>query len=560
MDAKYWDVLAELTDLQVLALAAGGALLSHLYFNRFQPLLGSSFRFAVACSIAFVSTLVTCTPRTYSEINLLYWKSAAVYLTTLFSSIGAYRLFFHPLGHIPGDTFPALSKWWAMKQAITGHLAYTGKEMHDRLGPVIRLGPNWIDFQNAALIPKIYGANPVQLRKGAWYDYGIGPDYDALQHIKDDHRHAQRRKIWDHGFSMKAISEYESDIQHRITQLVDGVARAARESPSGEVDMELWSSFFSFDVMGDLGFGEGFHMLENGKPHRFLHLLKEAMRLTPPFSQTSWIVPLLHRLPTHPLEKEFRKFTSAQVSKRILQGSKRRDLYSWLLAENGDHTRQLSQMQLNSDAILVVVAGSDTTSSVLTWAWYYLTTNPQCYKKLQAEIDADAEDGKALDPTRLSKLPYLNAVINESMRMQPPVPGGLQRLVPKGGMVLDGLFVPEGTTVSVSAYVVQHDPANWAPYPDKFRPERWIDSDKEIAANKNAFLPFSYGPRSCPGKALALMETRLVLAALVPRYDPQLVPGFDRTKFEQGVRDCFTIQNLPLPLIMVPRGQNAGKA
>lgn len=175
-------------------------------------------------------------------------------------------------------------------------------------------------------------------------------------------------------------------------------------------------------------------MLENGKPHRFLHLLKEAMRLTPPFSQTSWIVPLLHRLPTHPLEKEFRKFTSAQVSKRILQGSKRRDLYSWLLAENGDHTRQLSQMQLNSDAILVVVAGSDTTSSgryltyifdvldlsdqlsfaaVLTWAWYYLTTNPQCYKKLQAEIDADAEDGKALDPTRLSKLPYLNAVINE---------------------------------------------------------------------------------------------------------------------------------------------------
>lgn len=82
------------------------------------------------------------------------------------------------------------------------------------------------------------------------------------------------------------------------------------------------------------------------------------------------------------------------------------------------------------------------------------------------------------------------------MRLTPPVPGGLQRRAPKGGMVLDGIYLPGGTTVTVGAYTVQTDPANWAPHPERFRPERWIDSDKEIAANKNAFIPFSYGPRT----------------------------------------------------------------
>lgn len=76
----------------------------------------------------------------------------------------------------------------------------------------------------------------------------MGPGYDALQHVKDDNKHAQRRKIWDHGFSMKALSDYENDIQHRVSQLVKGVAKASKENPSHEVDMELWSSFFSFDV------------------------------------------------------------------------------------------------------------------------------------------------------------------------------------------------------------------------------------------------------------------------------------------------------------------------
>lgn len=103
-------------------------------------------------------------------------------------------------------------------------------------------------------------------------------------------------------------------------------------------------------------------MLERGQPHFFLEVLKAAMRIN--FSQVAWIYPIKHHLiPTMAVEKKFKAFVVGQLQKRILGGSKRRDLFTWLLAEEGDVSTKLTPTQLGADTILIVVAGSDTTSS-----------------------------------------------------------------------------------------------------------------------------------------------------------------------------------------------------
>lgn len=374
-------------------------------------------------------------------------------------------------------------------------------------------------------------------------------------------KHHIRRKLWDHGFSGKALADYKPEILEFCDKLVRNVAAVAgRGDSDATIDMGLQSSYFSFDVMGVLGFGEPFGMLDAGVKHFFVETLENAMQTLIPFHEVSWIRLLLHKLLPLPARlKVFEKQNTERFERREKLGSARRDLFTYLLGEEkGDEGKgfKLTRHELIADAGLIVVAGSDTTSSLLTWFWYYSTANPTTYAALRAELAPLTAD-QLIDTTLLSKLPYLNAALNETMRMQPAVPGGLRRIVPAGGVEIDGHYIPGGIVVSVPGYAIQHDPRWWGDDCDYYRPERWLDTSGRY--NKAAFLPFSYGSRSCPGKGLAMMEARLAVAQLAVKFEFAFPPGFDQREFEQGVRDHFTIQNRALPLIAVssPIGQTA---
>jgi cytochrome P450 len=260
---------------------------------------------------------------------------------------------------------------------------------------------------------------------------------------------------------------------------------------------------------------------------------------------------LLHRvLPLPQRIKIFLRQNEERFQNRLKQGSSRLDLFTYLLGEDDPNSLRLTERELVADAGLIVVAGSDTTSSLLTWFWYYSVANPAEYAKLFKELDTLQPD-QITDPVVLSKLPYLNAALNETMRMQPAVPSGLRRLVPDEGVVLEGNYFPGGTTVSVPGYAIQHDPRWWGADCDSYRPERWLN--KEEKNNKLAYLPFSYGTRACPGKGLALLEARLAIAAIATKYEFHFAPGFRQQAFEDGVRDHFTIQSATLPLIPTVR-------
>jgi cytochrome P450 len=208
-----------------------------------------------------------------------------------------------------------------------------------------------------------------------------------------------------------------------------------------------------------------------------------------------------------------------------------KDIFHYLFRAKDPQTgAQFSPEEISSESELLLIAGGDTTSTVLSACLFYLAHNPQVLKRLTSEIRSNfenIEDVRPSNPT-LSRLPYLRACIDESMRMSPPAVGPLPRKVLTGGALIDGEYYSPGAEVAVTTYALHHREEN---FPDRFsfRPERWIPDDKtgvteaDVALAQAAFAPFSIGPRNCMGKNLAYMELNTAVARLVWLYDLKMV-------------------------------------
>jgi benzoate 4-monooxygenase len=169
---------------------------------------------------------------------------------------------------------------------------------------------------------------------------------------------------------------------------------------------------------------------------------------------------------------------------------------------------------------VTVDAGSETTAIALTHLLYYLTKNPRCFSKLREEV-SDALSGEQLVApySKVKTLPYLKACIEESLRLSPPLPRGLERVTPPSGATIMGTFVPGNVGVSVPAYIAHRD-QDIFPDPEAFLPERWIDNNaKDIVKMREAFIPFSAGGRACIGRNITMIEQQILIATLVHRYD-----------------------------------------
>lgn len=150
-------------------------------------------------------------------------------------------------------------------------------------------------------------------------------------------------------------------------------------------------------------------------------------------------------------------------------------------------------------AQVLIVAGSETTATALTGATSLLLENAEALKRLTAEIEDrfGSEDDITIQST--AELPYLSAVVQESLRMCPPGPAVFPRVVPEGGRVVCGQFVPGGFTVGVHQLAADRSSRNFAD-PESFLPERWLGDLHFVKDDKAACQPFSYGPRNCIGK------------------------------------------------------------
>lgn len=176
----------------------------------------------------------------------------------------------------------------------------------------------------------------------------------------------------------------------------------------------------------------------------------------------------------------------------------------------------LTQEEASSEALLQIIAGSDTSASVFRTIMLNLLTNPQMYNKLQSEIDQGIAAGRISAPIKdaeARKLPYLQAVIKEGLRIMPPASGSFSKQVPKDGDVIDGKFIPGGTQIGSSSLGIHHSKQIFGLDADLFRPGRWINASPEIYAKmvSTVEMVFHYGKYQCLGRNVALMEFNKVL-------------------------------------------------
>jgi len=191
---------------------------------------------------------------------------------------------------------------------------------------------------------------------------------------------------------------------------------------------------------------------------------------------------------------------------------------------------------VTAEAMAVTLAGSLPVAFALCNILCLLMQHPHVYKRLQDEVDSFYPPGEnALDCKHHADMDFLNAVINETLRLHPAVPDGSQRTTQGQGMTIDACYIPPYTSVRVYTWAIHRDPRNFSPFTEEFWPERWLiaedpslfpfDDKMPFIHNPNAFIPFSFGPANCVGKNLALKEMKMVLCHLLQQVDLRLAEG-----------------------------------
>lgn len=234
----------------------------------------------------------------------------------------------------------------------------------------------------------------------------------------------------------------------------------------------------------------------------------------------------------------------AQERTSLGQNAKKDFFYYLLNARDPETGNGLATQELWGEANVLMIAGSDTTSTSLSAAVFYLVRNFNALEKLTSEIRSHFKDVEEIvTGPELNKLPYLKACIDEAMRLAPAVPGSIPREASDPVVTVDGLVLPEGTGCGTSPYTIHRQPAYYRE-PLRYLPERWIEgstckatnsawtvTNDEVDLARKAFCPFSIGPRGCIGKSMALMELRVTLARILYLFDLEMADnaGEDKT-------------------------------
>jgi benzoate 4-monooxygenase len=294
-------------------------------------------------------------------------------------------------------------------------------------------------------------------------------------------------------------------------------------------------------VIGDLAFGAPFGMLETGadfaevrsspdSPPVYvpaIEVLNRRGEISATLGCLPELIPYAKYLPDPFFSKGVEAVSNlagmaiARVKARLDNPppTERKDLLARLMEGRDDKDEPLGRQELTAEALTQLIAGSDTTSNSSCALLYHATRTPGVLSKLQAELDA-AIPREVDVPTfeMVRDLPYLQAVINEALRIHSTSGIGLPRQIPADspGLNIAGYYFPAGTVLSVPNYTMHHSREIWGPDADEFRPERW---EKLTPRQKGAFNPFSYGPRACVGRNVAEMEMKLITATWARRYE-----------------------------------------
>lgn len=369
-------------------------------------------------------------------------------------SVYIYNLFLHPLHRFPGPKFAAASCFPRVRHALNGELVQWIVQLHAQYGEVVRVTPNELSFSGADAWKDIYGhkrAGQPSLTKDPKF---YGPPLDSSDRATDivnadDEGHARQRRLFANAFSDRALKMQEPLFLTYVNKLVEKLRSNIAQNAEEKINMVNMYNFTTFDIMGDLTFGEPLDMLDDSGYHPWVAAIFAGFRFGTylhsircyPALETA----LLKLVPQSIRDKHkmHSEFAHARVDRRLERKDARPDIWGLVLEKEGNGGLSKREMYANSN--IFMIAGTETTATLLSGLTYYLLSNPEKLAKLTTEIRS-IQTEQEITIERLQGLRYLHACVEEGLRMYPPVNNGLPRIAPPGGVVVDGRQVPAGVS------------------------------------------------------------------------------------------------------------------
>ncbi|KAL0935526.1 uncharacterized protein CTRU02_210117 [Colletotrichum truncatum] len=484
----------------------------------------------------------------FVAVLCIYLLGSAIYNVTL-----------HPLADVPGPKLCAISRipYWLV--ALGGDDVEWMKRLHDQYGPVVRFGPTDLSYTAGEAWNDIHGPKvtekaqefSVQPVNGMW----LRPTAAGVPSMltTGTENHSRMRRLFAPAFSERALRQQEPLFRKYVDLLVYKISEVG-EAGKKPVEMTQLLNFATFDVMAELCFGQPLGLLAKNEYSPWVKSIFESLKMLPIASIINYY-PILNAIFTRFEPKSVTqqrvthcKHSEERVNQRLQNGSDQPDV--WNLVLTAKEGKGLTLEEMHSNAELFMLAGSETTATLLSGCLYNLLTHPDKLKILLQEIRGNFTKLDDLTFERLAELKYMNACLKEALRIYPPVPIGSPRVVLPGGQQILGKWVPPETRVSVHHWSTYQSAANFK-NPKAFVPERWLKSDPTYAGDAlDAHQPFGFGPRNCLGQNMAMHEMRLILATLLFTYNFELCEESqnwkDQKSFALWIKNPLMIRATPL--------------
>jgi len=426
---------------------------------------------------------------------------------------------------------------------VSGALPHRIKEFHEQYGSVVRVAPDELSFTDPTAWRDIYPQNFVRPRE--YKDKPPGKNAENLISA-NELDHARFRKLLAPGFSEKSVYQQEAMVIGHVDLLNRKLYNAIENDPSKNaavVDFLPWLNYTTFDIIGDLVWGSSFNCLEQVQAHPWIQVIAQlkvaliagGFKHYPPIDTI--IMAITPRSAMADLWMIW-KTTEEKISQRLAMSKSPGDMISHMIVANKSASDlHMSRDEIEINSMLLVVAGSESVTTALVGAVHYLLREPTKLQVLSDEIRTSYRNEDDITGISLNSLPYLNAVLQEALRLCPTIPDGMRRAIPKGGANVAGHFLPEGIVVSIPQWATYQSSDNFYK-PRSFLPERWLPQAAEPSSpykqdRREAFNPFSLGPHNCPGRTLAYLEMRLILSKVLWNFDLEIPKGMELGRWEQ---------------------------
>ncbi|KAK4611531.1 Cytochrome P450 monooxygenase abl2 [Fulvia fulva] len=466
--------------------------------------------------------------------------SLSTILLALFAILGIwitshiiYRLYFHPLSKYSGPLLNAISSIPAAYQVYAGTQPRTFQALHAKYGHVFRSGPNDLSFCGADAWEDIYGVQKVGpnfQKDPSWLAVVSPKNGQTGVSMAPPETHTRQRNALGATFMNEALLNQEEFIRGHVEKFMEVLRKCAKENRA--IDFSHWFTYLSFDVIGEVVFGEPFSCLDDEEHAtswaRAINDIFQSGAWEQAFGQAAGVQTWLHRMlvkafiPEAPKiwRQKHLKQSTEKTMRRLKEGERGHgDIVGHILRNNETKKARLSETELILNMVQFISAGSETTASLFTGWIFYILSSPDAQKKVVEEVRNAFSSPEEISWTSVGKLAYLEATIHEALRLVSPAPCNQHRVVPPGqGKMIDGNYVPPGVTVGVAAGVAERHPDNWTDA-EKFVPERWLGAERYQNDKRHASQPFGLGVRACVGKNLSFFEARLMLANLLWNFD-----------------------------------------